>query len=264
MSTTPANPTTSTLLPLQGAFNFRDMGGLRTADGRKVKSGILFRAAELTGLTPEDLALLEPYGIKHVFDYRNRGEAEEKPDPRIAGAVNVRVPANEAAEQAPHVTIEQLFASGRHKAFSEDMLDKLYVGLPIGNASYKKLMALLSEPEANLPLVHHCAGGRDRTGVGSMLILMTLGVPYETILEDFLYSNVTLEAFHQAMFDMASKYISAEELRALEQAMRLQERYLNASLDSIERTYGTIERYLAEEFGIDADVRARIQAYCLE
>lgn len=255
---------TSTLLPLQGAFNFRDMGGLRTADGRTVKRGLLFRAAELTGLTPEDLSLLESIGLKHTFDYRNRGEAEEKPDPRIGEAVQIRVPANEAAEQAPHVTLEQLFASGRHQAFTEEMLEKLYADLPIGNASYKRLMALLSDPEANLPLVQHCAGGRDRTGVGSMLILMTLGVPYETVMEDYLYSNVTLEEYHRRLFEMVSKHIGPDELHALEQAMLLRERYLDASLRSIEQAYGTFERYLAEEFGIDDAVRARIQAYCLE
>ncbi|MBB6633142.1 tyrosine-protein phosphatase [Cohnella thailandensis] len=256
--------TRSTLLPLQGAFNFRDMGGLRAADGRTVKPGLLFRAAELTGLTEEDHLYLKPIGMRTVFDYRNRGEAEEKPDPAIGEAVNVRVPANEAAEHAPHVTMEQMLASGHHKAFTEDMLEKLYVQLPVGNASYKKLMALLSEPETNLPLVHHCAGGRDRTGVGSMLILMTLGVPYETILEDYLYSNDTLQGFNRSMFEAASKYVSAEELQALGEAMLLRERYLKASLRSIEQAYGTFERYLAEEFGIDESVRARIQAYCLE
>lgn len=252
------------LLPLQGAFNFRDMGGHRTTDGRTVKKGLLFRAAELTGLTPDDHRLLEAYNVKHVFDYRNRGEAEQKPDPQIGQAVNIRIPANTAAEDAPSLDLEKVFASGLHHHFSKTMLFDLYAALPIRNASYKHLMELFKNPEANLPLVHHCAGGRDRTGVGSMLILMTLGVPYETVLEDYLLSNVTLEKFHQQMFDMAAKYVSAEELKAIEEAMRLQEMYLKASLDSIIAEYETFDRYLLEEFGIDEAAKQRIQAYCLE
>ncbi|ACT04666.1 tyrosine-protein phosphatase [Paenibacillus sp. JDR-2] len=252
------------LLPLEGVFNFRDMGGYRTEGGRKVKKGLLFRAAELTGLTPEDHRILEAYNLRHVFDYRNRGEAEQKPDPQIGQAVNIRIPANAAAEDAPSLDLEKVFASGLHNQFSENMLHDLYAALPIRNDSYKKLMELLANPEANLPLVQHCAGGRDRTGVGSMLILLTLGVPYETVLEDYLLSNVTLEKFHQQMFDMAAKYVSAEELRKIEEAMLLQEMYLKATLDSIIREYESFDRYLLEEFGIDEAMKQRIQDYCLE
>ncbi|MFD2329189.1 tyrosine-protein phosphatase [Cohnella sp. GCM10020058] len=252
------------LLPLEGAFNFRDMGGLRTEDGRTVKKGLLFRAAELTGLTEADHEALRAIGLKHVFDYRNRAEAEEKPDPAIGEARYIRVPANEAAESAPHVTMEQLFKSGMHKAFSDNMLDRLYASLPINNGSYKQLMSLLRTPETSLPLVHHCAGGRDRTGVGALLILLTLGVPYETIMEDYLLSNVTLEKFHAQMFDMAAQYLDEESLETMRRTMALQERYLDASMNAILAAHGTFEQYLLAEFGIDAEDRARIQAYCLE
>ncbi|PWW05216.1 protein-tyrosine phosphatase [Paenibacillus cellulosilyticus] len=254
----------SCLIPLEGAFNFRDMGGYRASDGRSVKRGLLFRAAELTGLTPDDHRQLEAIGLKHVFDYRNRGEAEQKPDPVIGQAINTRVPANEAAEQAPHIDLVEMFQKGLHRHFSSDMLTKMYANLPIGSSSYRELMKLLSSPETNLPLVQHCAGGRDRTGVGSMLILLTLGVPYETVMEDYLLSNITLMSYHQELFDMAAQYISIEELRSFEDAMRLQEKYLDASMDSILREYGSFERYLELEFGIDEAVRARIQDYCLE
>ncbi|MBB3113987.1 protein-tyrosine phosphatase [Paenibacillus phyllosphaerae] len=254
----------SCLLPLAGAHNFRDMGGLRTTDGRTVKQGLLFRAAELTGLTPEDHALLAAIDFKHVFDYRNRAEAEQKPDPQIGQATNTRIPANEAAENQPSLDLEQLFKQGLHKHLSSNMLHELYANLPVGNASYRKLMELLAVPESNLPLVQHCAGGRDRTGVGSMLILLTLGVPYETVMEDYLLSNVTLERYHRQMFDMAAKYVSAEDLKAMEDAMRLQELYLDASHNSILSRYGTFEQYLLEEFGIDEATRRRIQDYCLE
>ncbi|GBG08572.1 protein-tyrosine-phosphatase [Paenibacillus agaridevorans] len=252
------------LLPLQGVYNFRDMGGLRTTDGRTVKQGLLFRAAELTGLTPDDHLALEGIGLKHVFDYRNRAEAEKKPDPQIGQAVNLRVPANAGAEDQPDLDLAQMFAQGLHKQFSKDMLDRLYTDLPIRNASYKQLMELLKSPASNLPLVHHCAGGRDRTGIGSMLILLTLGVPYETVMEDYLLSNVTLAGFHRHMFDIAAQYVSMDDLREIEAAMKLQERYLNASRNRIDQEYGTFERYLEAEFGIDDEVRQHIQAYCLE
>jgi protein-tyrosine phosphatase len=125
-------------------------------------------------------------------------------------------------------------------------------------------MTLLKRPEENLPLVHHCTGGRDRTGVGAMLILMTLGVPYETVKEDFLLSNQTLEDFHNQMFDEAAKFVSDSELARFKDALLLQEHYLQTSMDSIVRTYGNFETYLIEEFGITQDIREIIKDYCLE
>jgi protein-tyrosine phosphatase len=157
-----------------------------------------------------------------------------------------------------------MFQQGLHHQFTQDMMLAMYANMPIGNASYRELMKLLSSPEKNLPLVQHCAGGRDRTGVGSMLILLTLGVPYEAVMDDYLLSNITLVSYHQELFDIASQYVSGEELRAFKNAMHLQERYLDASIDSIFREYGTFERYLELEFGIDDDIRTRIQDYCLE
>lgn len=69
------------------------MGGYEAADGRKVKYGILFRSAELAGMTERDLNLLQSLGIRTIFDYRDDGEAEQKPDPVIPGVNNIRVPA---------------------------------------------------------------------------------------------------------------------------------------------------------------------------
>ncbi|GAA3400689.1 tyrosine-protein phosphatase [Paenibacillus hodogayensis] len=256
-------PQPDCLLSLEGAMNFRDMGGYRTDDGRTVRHGLLYRAAELTGLTPGDHQVLEGLGIRHVLDYRNRAEAELKPDPAIGQAVLSRIPANLKAESSPHVTMEQMFKAGIHKAFTADMLMKTYAELPVGNEAYKLLMKLLAEPELNLPLVHHCAGGRDRTGVGSLLILLTLGVPYETAVEDFLLSNVTLTSYHESLFEMAIQYVSKEEIESFKDAMLLKQALLDTAMTSILEKYGSFERYLEAEFGIDAAARERIQAYCL-
>jgi protein-tyrosine phosphatase len=252
------------LLPLKGVVNFRDMGGLITLDGRRVKKGILFRAAELTGLTEEDRRFLETLNLKYVFDYRNNDEAERKPDPVIGQAKNERIPVNIDDKATAYASSEDMVKSEFYKTLTKEMLTNMYAKMPIQNASYQRLMTLLKKPEENVPLVHHCTGGRDRTGVGAMLILITLGVPYETVLEDFLMSNRTLEDFHNNMFNEAAKYVSEEELARFKDALLLQENYLQASMDSIVRKYGNFESYLAEEFGITQEIRERIKDYCLE
>lgn len=252
------------LLPLKGVVNFRDMGGLLAIDGRRVKKGILFRAAELTGLTEEDKRYLETFNLKYIFDYRDSVEADLKPDPLIGQAKNERIPAHVEEKNAAYASSEEMVKSEYFKHFTTEMFIRLYENMPIQNASYQRLMTLLKCPEENLPLVHHCTGGRDRTGVGAMLILITLGVPYETVVEDFLLSNRTLADFHKQMFDEAAQYVSEEEVAQFREVLLLNENYLHAAMDSIVRTYGSFEKYLAEEFGITEEIRERIKDYCLE
>jgi protein-tyrosine phosphatase len=253
------------LLPLTGAVNFRDMGGLKTTDGRRVKKGLLFRAAELTGLTEEDILSLEGYRIKRVFDYRRESEAVRKPDPSIGTAINERVSVMSEDNITTNMfTKDDDFNKEYYSRFTVERFLKVYSDMPIKNASFKQLMTHLKSPEENLPLVHHCTGGRDRTGVGAMLILMTLGVPYQTVLEDYLMSNQALENHHNKIFEKASQFFSTEEFVRLKDAFPLREEYLHATRDSIFRTYGDFDTYLAEEYEISAEIREKIKNYCLE
>lgn len=252
------------LLPLKGVVNFRDMGGLQTVDGRRVKKGTLFRAAELTGLTDEDKRYLETLNLKSIFDYRDNVEAELKPDPVIGRAKNERIPVNIDDRTTAHVSSNDMVKSEFYKTFTKEVFVKMYAKMPIQNVSYQRLMTLLKSPEENLPLVHHCTGGRDRTGVGAMLILITLGVPYKTVEEDFLLSNRTLEDFHNKMFDEVAQYVSEEDVARFKDVLLLDNVYLQAAMDSIMETYGDFETYLAEEFDITEEIRNKIKDYCLE
>ena len=50
-----------------------------------------------------------------------------------------------------------------------------------------RILATLAEPDAR-PAIYHCAGGKDRTGVISALLLGIAGVPDEVIAEDYALS----------------------------------------------------------------------------
>lgn len=248
------------VLPVQGAYNFRDMGGLRTKDGRTIKKGLFYRSADLTDLTEKDKAYLKKLSLRLVFDYRDKAEADQRPDPTIAErheriAVNGEDKTTAKSEWNP----EDFYQSFSLKSFSN-----VYAEMPIQNLSYRQLMRYLSQPDRNLPLLHHCAGGRDRTGVGAMLILLTLDVPFDTIMDDYLLSNRLLKQFHQEMFAEASQYINGKRLQQFESDFLVQEVYLNAAADSINEHYGSFDRYLAREFGINEKVRETIMDFCLE
>lgn len=252
---------TERLLPLQGAYNFRDMGGMKTRDGRRIRKGIVFRAAELSGLTVKDKGYLKQFHLKYIFDYRDKEEAYMRPDPQIDRERHVRVAVNGEDRSTAH---SEWNPEEFYKSFTREKFRQVYASMPVRNPSYRRLMSMLARPEKHLPLVHHCMGGRDRTGVGAMLILMTLDVPVSSIMEDYLYSNQTLTAYHQQMFEEASHYISGIKLRQFEDGFILHEEFLEASMDAITDTYGTFKNYLEKEFGITDRMRSRIKDFCLE
>jgi protein-tyrosine phosphatase len=79
-----------------------------------------------------------------------------------------------------------------------------------------------------------------------------------------LLSNVTLATYHRETYEKIAKYASMEDLQIIQDVMKLQERYLDASLNSTMDTYETFDRYLEAEFSIDEASRKHIQDYCLE
>ena len=96
-----------------------------------------------------------------------------------------------------------------------------------------------------------------------MLILMTLGVPYETVLEDYLLSNHTLADHHNKIFEKASLFFTKEELAEFINAFPLREEYLHATMNTILGTFGDFKSYIAAEFGISDEIREEIKKYCL-
>lgn len=251
-------------IKFSGVINFRDLGGIKTKDGRTVKKGILFRSADLTDLTAEDKGRWTEMGLRTVFDYRTAKEANNRPNPQIENIKYVRQSVNLEKSEQEYTSLENYFKSGDAEGFGNALLMKLYESVPVGNESYQLLMDLMKNPKVNLPLLQHCAGGRDRTGIGSMLILLTLGVEWEVIMEDYLYSNITLEKYHNDIFKKLEKKIPAEHLEAFKAQFLLQERYLEATLKNILSNYENIEAFLEQEYGITEEVRKEMQDFCLE
>ncbi|WP_286172033.1 tyrosine-protein phosphatase [Gracilibacillus phocaeensis] len=255
---------TSQALNLAGVHNFRDLGGMKTTNGRTIKHGLLFRSADLTDATTEDKQLFQDLGIRTIFDYRTAQEANDRPDPQLPNVNYHRVAVNKETGEASCQSLEDLFAKEQPDSFGTDLLVALYHNLPIGNYSFQQLMAHVKQPADNLPLIQHCAGGRDRTGIGTMIILLALGVAWEDIVEDFLYSNVLLEDYHQQIFTQLEDKIPPSQLEPFKKGFLLQEQYLTLSYQAILAHYATIEEFLTQEYGITADIRMTLQDYCLE
>jgi protein-tyrosine phosphatase len=194
MSGTPAPYASRTMtladrrIALEACFNFRDLGGHRTVEGRRVRPGVLFRADTLHRLTPDDLDVLRGLRLRTVIDLRTRDELDrhgrvgladdEVTHLHVPMIDEVRTPEPMADEDAP----------------SPESRGELYLRmLERGGPAVAQAVRVLAGPGA-LPAVFHCTAGKDRTGVLAALVLGQLGVPDGAIAEDYA---LTEQAVHE-------------------------------------------------------------------
>ena len=162
--------------PLSGAFNFRDLGGLATRDGRVTQRGRLYRSDTLQALTPDDVVRLTvELGVEAIIDLRLASEVAGEGRGPLASFAGVR-----------HINTPLQMASA-DKLPAEDVLNALY----LGSLQPGSMLPRAVEHLANLagrPTVFHCAAGKDRTGLLAALVLRLLGADDETIVADYMAS----------------------------------------------------------------------------
>ncbi|MGO9344655.1 MAG: tyrosine-protein phosphatase [Acidimicrobiales bacterium] len=173
------------LLPLVGSYNFRDLGGYPTIDGRFTRWGRLYRSDTLHELTGEDLQLLREIGLACVIDLRTAKEVE-RTGRGVLGSepiryVNLSILPEAGGEQQAAPANEVGEVAERYLSYLE-----------VGKASIVESFAVMSNPDS-YPLVFHCHAGKDRTGVLSALVLGCIGVEPIAIIDDYVLTATRLD-----------------------------------------------------------------------
>ncbi len=166
------------LIELAEGFNFRDLGGYVGQDGRLTRWRTLFRSDTLHQLTGMDVEVLRSLGLETIVDLRTSREVERTGrGPLASEPIGYR-----------HLSV---IRDGEGEALAApaapgDELSERYLWyLEIGREALVEALRLLARPD-NLPLVFHCAAGKDRTGVLAALVLDVLGVDHRVIVEDYV------------------------------------------------------------------------------
>jgi protein-tyrosine phosphatase len=241
---------------LQGVVNFRDVGGHRTRDGATVRTGWIYRAAHFSRATDDDIAVLTQLGVQLFVDFRGPADIEADGHNRMPdGARLVSIPmydpagANDIRTLLSEGTADEIhsaFGGGRaHEAMVRGAA--ALVTQPDRIAGYSTMLHTLID--ATTPSVIHCSAGKDRTGWGASLILLTLGVPEETVIEHYLESN----RHQRDQRDLGtSPKVDRELLRPF---FEVRAEYARAALDAMQTTFGGIDTYVRDALGVgDADV----------
>ncbi|MER7716940.1 tyrosine-protein phosphatase [Streptomyces flaveolus] len=230
------------LIRLEGTSNFRDAGGYRTGDGRWVRMGVVYRSDSLDRLTDADLAKLKRLGLSVDYDFRTTPERTAAPD-RLPQGVRYVV-ANVVGDDSPLFSMP-----GTAEEAARLMIDgekSMVSGAP-AKAAYASVFEDLSDGDA-AGLVYHCTAGKDRTGWASAALLTALGVPRETVMKDYLASNVYRAEANAA----ALAAMPAAQAAVYKPMLDVRAEYLNSGFDEVEEAYGSFAAYERKGLGLDA------------
>ncbi|GAA3149627.1 tyrosine-protein phosphatase [Streptomyces echinatus] len=259
----------STEPELAGVRNFRDVGGLPTVDGRRVRHGVLFRSGHLAHATEEDAAFLASLELHTVFDFRNAADQKlEGPDVELPGVRNVNLPLSDPADGAEF-----------WKMVRDGDLDQLRAILDDGKAaarmtaSYRKIVkertaehsrVLHALADDSVPALMHCAAGKDRAGISIAVTLLALGVEREAIVADYLESNAKHRRYRVRRSGSADTAYTPEVMDLLSPLFDARAEYLEAAFASIEETWGGVEAYLAQGLALAPESRERLRERLLD
>lgn len=240
-------------IKFEKVLNFRDLGGIRTVDGRQVRWGKIYRSGKLEKLKPQEFDAMKKLDIKTVVDLRTDGEVDHAPDniPPNEGVDWIHIPitgiTDEELERTNKEirkqTAEEFDGAGKMETVMERFADQ-------GAQDFAQVFSLLLD-EDNSSLVYHCTAGKDRTGLLTALILSSLGVSEEVIMQEYLLSNYYR---HEKMERNArlGAHILGIETEASRAIMDVRPNYLNSSYKLMQSKYGSIQNYLQEGLGLSS------------
>jgi protein-tyrosine phosphatase len=245
------------VLGLQGAPNFRDIGGYPTNDGRHVRWGVVYRSNTLSALTPADETKVSTLHIVSEVDLRTVQERADAPDRWLQPPGDIY--------QSPKPSLQPLIAAlvaNVHDVESaRQNMEHFYARMPDEyRPEYAALFHRLAAGDA--PILVHCTAGKDRTGVAAAILLRALGVPRAKVVSDYSMSEALLPRPTAAVKAGAVPAHIAAAVQHIPPAARIEmtrsdPAFIDAALDSIDHEYGSVDAYLKAGLGLnDAQIEA--------
>ena len=269
---------------LIASANLRDLGGLATIDGQRVRTGQLFRSGHLSELDRAEAAILGGLGLRTIIDLRRPSEVSDFPTPDLDGVDRLwmsvspedsefAVAANllfgnqpervDTAEDSGFaVAANLLFGNQPEQVDIATMLEGYFRNTVTNRLDgYRPVFEAATDPDRQ-PLLFHCMGGKDRTGFVAGVLLRLLGVGQEEVMADYLLTNEILGDRMARRADQARQRIAQQSgvepdqvderhLEGVRALLYTRPSFLQASFDAVTDKFGTWETFRREGLGID-------------
>jgi len=251
-------------LPLKKLFNTRDLGGLPTVDGKKIKYGKLIRSGKLYNLPETTIEKLKALNVKTIVDMRIYTEIDESPDTLWEGVKYVHLPV--LCTATPGITREKSMRKTMFKESkrikeefgnADNYMTEMYRAVLLNEEPQRYLSQFLREVINNEDcILWHCSGGKDRAGIGAMLVEALLGVDEEAIVCDYTSSYwFQRKRFFWNKFGLHIVPVPKQFRKILLAMMAAKPQYLTTVMDDIKETFGGIIEYCKEKLQVtDEDI----------
>lgn len=252
-------------LNIQSVPNLRDLGGYDTTDGKKIKEGLVYRSNQLNPISREDISKLQALHLKTIYDLRTAEERAQFPD-QISGDskeiwLNVLADNSSAGVATLAKTLQNtnevntIMGNGKAVELFKQVYTDL-VELPSAKKAYHDFFLSLAN-DKNLPALFHCTAGKDRTGWAAASLLALLGTPKDQIYSNYLDSNTYLIPAYQKQID--SFVAAGGKKDIILDVIGVRKEYLDASFNTVEKNYGSIENYFEQGLHIDKTTQEKIK-----
>ena len=269
---------------LIASANLRDLGGLATIDGQRVRAGRLFRSGHLSELDRAEAAILGGLGLRTIIDLRRPSEVADFPTPDLDGVDRLwmsvspedsefAVAANLLFGEQPErvdtaedsgfaVATNLLFGNQPEQVDIATMLEGYFRNTVTNRLDgYRPVFEAATDPDRQ-PLLFHCMGGKDRTGFVAGVLLRLLGVGQEEVMADYLLTNEILGDRMARRADQARQRIAQRSgvepdqvderhLEGVRAMLYTRPSFLQASFDAVTDKFGTWETFRRDGLGID-------------
>ncbi len=232
-----------TRLPMEGGYNFRDLGGIATLNGQTIQWGKLIRADELNNLSSWDLNYLSTLPLKTLVDFRSADEMKNNPN-KIPQSIEHVFPLSIPQGSLPVKDAADLLDNKVTSDDIEQFMIRMYLSFVNDagcQAIYRDFFTIVQQP-AHAPLLFHCAAGKDRTGFATAMILSALGVNETDIITNYLETNNYLGDKYKPI---------VERFPQLDVLFTAKENYIETAINEIKASYSSIEKYLQEILNVD-------------
>ena len=243
----------------EGIRNCRDLGGIVNAEGKQIREGLLLRSAHLRNASPADVQeLRDVFSLTEILDLRNVDEQRENTDQEVPGAVHVEMPVFPVRQEG--ITHEKNLRPYEIYPPMEEIYIKFIMEEPINRNMAQAVRRILTHDYDGGSILWHCFGGKDRCGMAAALTLSVLDVPYSTILEDYLLTNIEAkDAAERARKAVLERGGSQKEADFEYDGNIAKESFLNGAFAALREKYGNAAAFLKEAGGVTTEEILRFQ-----
>ena len=234
------------MISIESVSNFRDV-----SIGSKMKKNLLFRCAKLSTLNDRDICVLENLNPDAIIDFRDPKEINKAPDNLSAKLLKKYINLPISASTLSRMATQKEIYGDSVESYEKVMEDSYRMYINNHKVVWTKFFEILLKSK-KLPIIFHCSAGKDRTGIASFMIQSIFKNPMDLIFENYLISNdlLTIKAATAEQSTNSSNQDSLVTKNMLTTLGKVQQSYLNAAIDEIDKKYSSLENYFISQLGL--------------